>query len=352
MESYNIIGLMSGTSADGLDVVLCKFEGSGYNWKYTPIKAKTYEYDSETKAKMLSLHTFSAEDLKRADVWFGNFSADAINEFRKDIAEHIDLVASHGHTVFHNPSEDYTMQIGDGNVIAKKTKIPTVFDFRSGDVALGGQGAPLVPIGDELLFGEYDACLNLGGFSNISMRNKQGERIAFDISPVNIIMNEYARKLGKNYDANGDIAASGKTIPALLQKLSAIRYYSQKPPKSLGREWVEREMKPILAEYASETIADMLNALSVHIGAEIGKAIGSCGKVLITGGGAYNKFLIDNIRRNCNSEIIIPDDTTINYKEAIIFAFLGLLRICGKNNCLSSITGARNDSCCGVVAVG
>ncbi len=350
MESYNIIGLMSGTSADGLDVVLCRFEGSDYNWKYTPIKAKTYEYDSETKAKMLSLHTLSAEDLKRADVWFGNFSADAINEFRKDISEHIDLVASHGHTVFHNPSEGYTMQIGDGNVIAKKTKIPTVFDFRSGDVALGGQGAPLVPIGDELLFGEYDACLNLGGFSNISMRNRHGERIAFDISPVNIIMNEYARKLGKNYDANGDIAASGKTIPALLKKLSAIRYYRQKPPKSLGREWVEKEMKPILAEYDSETIADMLNTLSVHIGTEIGKAIGSCGKVLVTGGGAYNKFLIDNISRNCNSEIIIPDDTTINYKEAIIFAFLGLLRLNGKNNCLSSITGAKKDSCCGVVA--
>ena len=325
MESYNIIGLMSGTSADGLDVVLCRFDGSDYNWKYTPIKAKTYEYDSETKAKMLSLHTLSAEDLKRADVWFGNFSADAINEFRKGISEHIDLVASHGHTVF---------------------------DFRSGDVALGGQGAPLVPIGDELLFGEYDACLNLGGFSNISMRNKQGERIAFDISPVNIIMNEYARILGKNYDANGDIAASGKTIPALLKKLSSTKYYKQKPPKSLGREWVEQEMKPILAEYASETVADMLNRQSVHIGAEIGKAIGSCGKVLVTGGGAYNKFLIDNIRRNCNSEIIIPDDTTINYKEAIIFAFLGLLRICGKNNCLSSITGAKKDSCCGVVAVG
>ena len=184
------------------------------------------------------------------------------------------------------------------------------------------------------------------------MRNRQGERIAFDISPVNIIMNEYARKLGKNYDANGDIAASGKTIPTLLKKLSAIRYYRQKPPKSLGREWVEQEMKPILAEYASETVANMLNTLSVHIGTEIGKAIGSCGKVLVTGGGAYNKFLIDNIRRNCNSEIIIPDDTTINYKEAIIFAFLGLLRICGKNNCLSSITGAKKDSCCGVVAVG
>ena len=352
MESYNIIGLMSGTSADGLDVVLCKFEGSDYNWKYTPIKAKTYEYDAETKAKMLSLHTLSAEDLKRADVWFGNLSANAINDFRKDISKQIDFVASHGHTIFHNPQEGYTMQIGDGNVIAKKTNLPTIYDFRSGDVALGGQGAPLVPIGDELLFGQYDACLNLGGFSNISMRNDRGERIAFDISPVNIIMNEYARLLGKNYDENGDIAASGKFIPALLNELSAIKYYGQKPPKSLGREWVEQTMKPILAKYQSESVPDILNTLSVHIGTEIGKAIDKCGKVLVTGGGAYNKFLIGNIRQNCNSEIIIPDDTTINYKEAIIFAFLGLLRICGKNNCLSSITGAKKDSCCGVLAVG
>lgn len=350
MKNLNAIGLMSGTSADGLDVVLCEFRYNEGKWDYNTTKSQTFDYDATTKSKMLMLHTLSAEDLKRADVWFGQFSAKCVNEFKKNILQPIDIIASHGHTVFHNPTEGYTMQIGDGNIIAKQTGITTVYDFRSGDVALGGQGAPLVPIGDELLFGNYDACLNLGGFSNISMHNEKGARIAFDISPVNIIMNEYARMLGKNYDEGGKIASSGEIIPELLSELDNIEFYNQKPPKSLGREWVEREMKPILAKYANENIADILNTLVNHIAGQIGKIVNNKGKVLVTGGGAYNKYLIDKIKNVSNAEIVIPDNITINFKEAIIFAFLGTLRIFGEDNCLSSITGATRNSCCGIIA--
>ncbi len=350
MRNCNAIGLMSGTSADGLDVVFCRFEEVGGKWKYEVLKSQTFDYDAETKSKMLSLHKLSAEDLKRADVWFGRFSASAVNVFKKDIREQIDLIASHGHTVFHNPNEAYTLQIGDGNVIAKQTGIKTIYDFRSGDVALGGQGAPLVPIGDELLFGNYDACLNLGGFSNVSLRNEKGTRIAFDISPANIILNEYARKLGKNFDNNGEIASSGKLIPQLLAELDNLEFYTQNPPKSLGREWVDNSMKPVLAKFENEPECDILHTLSAHISGQIGKALFKRGKILVTGGGAFNKYLIENIKQKSQSEIVIPDSETINFKEAIIFAFLGVLRFYGENNCLSSITGASRNSCCGIIS--
>lgn len=350
MKSYNIIGLMSGTSADGLDIVLCNFQKDNTKWQYKVLKSQTIDYTPSQRAKLLDLHKFSATDLRKADIDFGRFSAESVNDFCKDLPYSIDFIASHGHTVFHEPALHYTLQIGDGNCIAKQTGITTIYDFRSGDIALGGQGAPLVPIGDELLFGDYDACLNLGGFSNISFRNGNGTRIAFDICPVNIIMNEYARRLGKKYDNGGEIAASGKCIKELLNELNVLDFYKKSYPKSLGREWVENTMMPILAKYENYNIPDILNTLICHISYQIVEVIKSRKNVLITGGGAYNSFLIETIRESCSTEIIIPENSIINYKEAIIFAFLGVLRINNENNCLASITGADRDSCCGIIA--
>ncbi|MCF0207572.1 MAG: anhydro-N-acetylmuramic acid kinase, partial [Bacteroidales bacterium] len=236
MSDFYAIGLMSGTSVDGLDVVLCRFCNNDGKWSYSVLKSQTYDYDAGTRSRLLNAHTLSAEELRCLDVEFGRLSAGFVNDFRKGLDAKIDLIASHGHTVFHNPSKAYTLQIGDGNVIAKLTGLTTVYDFRSGDVALGGQGAPLVPIGDELLFPDYDACLNIGGFSNVSMKNESGTRIAFDISPANIILNEYARNLGMPYDDGGRVAASGSVVSPLLDALNNLEYYTQKPPKSLGRE--------------------------------------------------------------------------------------------------------------------
>lgn len=350
MDFFYALGLMSGTSCDGLDVVLTHFDFSDNTPKFEVIKSKTYNYDQQTRKMLLSLHLLSAEELRRADINFARLSAAAVNDFTKDINVEIDFIASHGHTVFHNPSENYTFQIGDGNTIAKLTGIKTVFDFRSGDIALGGQGAPLVPIGDELLFCNYDACLNIGGFANISKLSGE-KRIAYDIAPANIVINNYARKEGKEYDNNGELAQQGKIIASLLEALSNLNYYSQKPPKSLGREWVEQTFIPIVETYPSYSNTDILRTLTEHIAQKIANELNDCKNALITGGGAYNSFLIQAIKRYCKTNLVIPNDIIINYKEAIIFALLGALRLNEKDNCLANITGAKRNSCCGLVAL-
>lgn len=342
---------MSGTSLDGLDIVLCRFydENGGYSAEI--MKAESVPYSDEMRYFLQNASKLDAESLQKADVDFAKFCAEKVNTFKDNIKDEILLIASHGHTVFHNPSNSYTLQIGSGEVIAKLTGLPCVFDFRSGDVALGGQGAPLVPIGDELLFSNFDACLNLGGFSNVSYRNSLGIRVAFDISPVNIVLNELASKSGQLYDHGGLIAASGEIIDELLQKLNALDYYSQKPPKSLSREWVEANVNPLLEQFGKSKNADLLRTFTEHTALQIAKSLKTKSNVLITGGGAFNDFLISVIRNNVDSKIVIPDSHLVNFKEAVVFAFLGLLRYQNRVNCLASVTGASRDSCCGTIAV-
>jgi anhydro-N-acetylmuramic acid kinase len=285
---------------------------------------------------------------------YGTYLGNQLNEFLKN--QHIKpmLVASHGHTIFHQPDKKLTFQLGDGNCIAAACGITTISDFRSMDVALGGQGAPLVPIGDELLFGEYDLCLNLGGFANISFRTDH-KRIAFDICPVNFVLNLLAASLGEEYDAEGCIAAAGKIDQKLLNTLNSLEYYRTPHPKSLGREWVENHVFSAL-EGSDLSIHDKMCTFVEHIALQCGNIINPASrtgmKLLVTGGGAHNDFLVKQIARHSNVHIVVPDKLTIDYKEALIFAFLGLLRLLGKVNCLSSVTGASRDSCGGVMHYG
>ncbi|MFP4023557.1 MAG: anhydro-N-acetylmuramic acid kinase [Thiohalospira sp.] len=348
MQNYYALGIMSGTSLDGLDIVLCQFSYTK-KWAFEIIKAKTFKYDQNWKDQLQSAEQLSGLQLLKLHKNYGRFIGKKIKQFLKDIKEKPCLIASHGHTIFHQPKNKITLQIGDGAEIASETGITTVSDFRSLDVALDGQGAPLVPIGDELLFNEYDYCLNIGGFANISTTIDH-KRVAFDICPANIILNKLAHKLNKPFDKDGIFGKTGKMNSILLNQLNQVDFYQMPNPKSLGREWVEEVFIPVLAQQEIKTI-DQISTLYEHISDQITKVISSNPekKVLITGGGAYNKYLLERIRAKTNTQIIIPSKNIVEYKEAIIFGLLGVLRFNRDINCLSSVTGAKKNSSSGVI---
>jgi len=341
VNKYNAIGLMSGTSLDGLDIAACEFILSEGKWSFKILSCHTYPYPPEWKSKLAGLASADAFNLSYINVEYGHLLGKLTQSFLNGTNFKPDLIASHGHTVFHQPAKGLTVQIGSGSAIAAETSLPVVCDFRSVDVAMGGQGAPLVPIGDRLLFSEFDACLNLGGFANVSME-LDGERIAFDICPVNIILNQIASILGMDYDKDGIIARSGKVDSDLLMQLDKLSYYDQKWPKSLGREWLEMEFLPVTECYGGSP-ADLMCTVCEHVAVQVNRSIPiqKDSRILVTGGGAHNQFLMERI---CNKNLqnwTIPQIEWIDYKEALIFAFLGVLRWRNEPNILRSVTGSR-----------
>jgi len=347
MQQSVAIGIMSGTSLDGLDLVLVRFTYQN-KWDFEILKSTTIDYDNYWVEKLSHAPILNGFDLIKLSKDFGAYIGTCVNNFLIDVSVPIHFIASHGHTVFHQPDKGITLQIGDGQEIATKTKITTICDFRSKDVALGGQGAPLVPIGDRFLFSDYDCCINIGGFANISF-DSNDTRIAYDICPANIVLNHLSVLMGHKFDKNGEISKKGNFNQQFFNDLNSISYYEKPYPKSLGREWLETHFFPILNKYAIAN-EDKLNTVSQHIAFQISQSIKNIdGKALITGGGAYNSYLVDLIKQNSKTEISIPENTIIEYKEALIFAFLGLLRINNQSNCLASVTGAYKDSCSGVI---
>lgn len=340
---------MSGTSLDGVDIAACRFWYTNNNWCFAIEHATTSPYTTEWKKQLQLLVNASAREIAKMHFDYGRLIGRLVRQFHEETGFDAEFISSHGHTVFHDPGSGYTTQIGSGAAIAATCDLPVVCDFRSTDVCLGGQGAPLVPIGDELLFGNVDACLNLGGFSNISL-NREGQRIAFDICPVNTVLNLLSHEAGMEYDMDGKLASCGKIIPVLLDALNNLGYYSQNPPKSLGTEWVDSEIIPLLM-LRSEISADKLRTFTEHAAFQISNTLDSLhvSQVLLSGGGAFNHFLVRRIMDQTSSEIIIPEVNLINYKEALVFAFLGLLRWIGETNCLASATGAVTDNIGGAV---
>lgn len=347
--SYYVLGTMSGTSLDGLDLALCHFMETDDGWNYTVLSAATFPYDGDLRERLAGATGLSAYDFVRLDVDLARSMARTINRFLSGRVVAPDFIASHGHTIFHQPAAGLTSQIGSGAILAALTGITTVCDFRTVDVALGGQGAPLVPIGDELLFGHYDACLNLGGFSNISFR-KEGRRVAFDVSPCNMALNYLANRAGLPFDPDGGIARKGTVDGALLERLNRLEFYRQTGAKSLGKEWFDAVFRPCLDESAS-SVEDKLRTLTEHIALQLAAASrGRDGEtMLVTGGGARNVYLMERLGKLGNKIIIIPDEQTVDFKEAIIFAFLGIIRMRGEVNCLQDVTGAGRNSCGGAV---
>jgi len=338
---YTVLGIMSGTSLDGIDLAICTFT-KNQEWEYKIEKSNTLKYPIYWKSKLATLHTQNKGIIEQTDIQFGQYIGQTINTFLN--GEKVDFIASHGHTIFHQPENKYTLQIGCGKTISQVTKTTTVNDFRSLDVSLNGQGAPLVPIGDLHLFPNYKYCINLGGFANISIK-KESEITAFDICPVNIVLNQVCKELNIDYDNNGDIAKKGKLVPKLIQQLNQLSFYEKIPPKSLGREWVEKQIIPLIINQKTE---DILHTFCEHIAIQIGKQLKG-NTALFTGGGVFNQYLMTRIQHYSTSEITIPNQEIIEYKEALIFAFLGVLRIRNEVNCLQSVTGAERDNCGGVI---
>ncbi|MBA6154506.1 anhydro-N-acetylmuramic acid kinase [Gelidibacter maritimus] len=346
---YNVIGVMSGTSLDGIDIAHCSFTHD-HQWNFEILQAETYDYPSAWVEKLKNLVTMSEAELLHLDEEYTRFLGSAIQQFiSKHKLSKLDAVCSHGHTALHQPQSGLTYQIGNLAQLATILNETVVCDFRVADVALGGQGAPLVPIGDQLLFPQYDFCLNFGGFANISSEIN-GRRIAYDVCPVNIVLNLYANKLGLDYDDGGKIAASGTIHQVLLNQLNALSFYKTPYPKSLGLEWVKTEIFPLIDSFALEG-SDVLRTFIEHIAIQISQEINSKidVSVLATGGGAFNTFLMACLSDKTQNVIIIPDKLIVNYKEALIFAFLGVLRLRNENNCLSSVTGAKMDHSSGQI---
>lgn len=340
---------MSGTSLDGLDLAYAEFIPKSNTWDVQHITAETISYTNEFRQWLSTTMQCTGNELIKRHMEYGIYLGKSALKFIQKHQLQPELIASHGHTIFHQPEHGYTFQLGHGSGIRAITGVKTVWDFRTMDVMLGGQGAPLVPIGDRLLFGNYDACLNLGGISNISFEYKN-QRIAFDISPFNLVFNWLSQKLGLEFDPDGIYASKGRLNIDLLNALNQVEFYSKEPPRSLGKEWMDKNVLPLFENYP-DSIENHLHTFTIHVSIQIAEILKkySIKNVLITGGGTYNKFFIDQLKKVTQTKIIIPTEVIINFKEAIIFALLGVLRIRDEINVLSSVTGATRNSIGGVI---
>ena len=347
MKTVTAIGLMSGSSLDGLDLALVRFTSDAGRYSYRILDAETMSYPDVWKKRLANAFLSQPEELKPLDLQYGTYLGQCVTDFVERHEEKPDFVASHGHTVFHKPEQRYTLQIGDGQALADACGLLTVNDFRTEDVLKGGQGAPLVPIGDQLLFGDFDICLNIGGIANLSYE-VEGYRIAYDLCIANQALNWLAQREGMAYDKDGLLARSGKVDEKLLDRLNDNEFFRQAPPKSLGREFFETYQKPLIEPCDT---ADGMATCVEHIAMQIAKAIEHLpkGRMLVTGGGAHNTYLVKRIQQRTKHQVVVPDRMTVDFKEALIFALLGLLRLEGRANVLSSVTGAPTDSCSGCI---
>lgn len=351
-NNYKVIGLMSGTSLDGLDVAYCTFKKNDTGWRYEIINAITVKYSQAWIEKLSNAHRCSGEELIALDILYGKYLGKVCADFIKKHKLKVDFIASHGHTVFHQPKKGFTFQLGNGQALQIASNAPVVFDFRSMDVLLGGEGAPLVPAGDKFLFSEYEVCLNLGGIANLSMEVK-GKRLAFDICFMNMGLNYLSLQVGKKYDAGGAMAEDGTLNIPLAKALAKVYSQLRKNRPSLGREIFEKQIKPLL-DQKKIPLPDRLRTFTESCAVEIANVICSTkgkAKVLCTGGGAFNSFFISHLLELCDDQatLIIPENEIIKFKEAIVFSFLGVLRTRGEVNCLKSVTGALRDSSTGVL---
>ena len=340
-----VLGLMSGTSLDGVDISLVSFSHADGKMTFDLLQSATIPYSNRWYNSLKEAYNLEKDELDELSQRYGNYLAEITRDFLKLVKTKPDLIASHGHTVLHQPEDGITVQIGNGAELNVGLGIPVVCDFRIEDVKLGGQGAPLVPIGDRLLFSEYDCCVNLGGFINLSF-DQGASRVAYDVCPMNIVMNDLASKFGMNYDTGGELARTGTLNNRLLEELNNLDFYTKIPPKSLGKEWVLENIWPKLDGVDSR---DALRTWAEHCAMQLANNIEGKSNVLLTGGGVFNTFFMERLKVLSNSELVVPSNEIVEFKEALIFGLLGYLRWNDKINVLSSVTGARHDHSSGVI---
>lgn len=359
-NSYHAIGLMSGSSLDGVDMAHCFFHLENGNWTYEIQKASCIEYPAHWIQKLQTIRNANGRNLWQTHTALGSYFGEITNAFisENNIADNIDFIASHGHTVFHFPEENFTCQIGDGAALSAITKLPVVCDFRSADIAFKGQGTPIVPVGDKLLFGDYRFLLNMGGICNISAK-VDDKIIAFDIAATNQVLNFYAAQLGKPFDENGNIAQSGSFDIALFEELNQRQFYQLSYPKSLDNGFSQELIIPVIEQFEI-SVADKLNTYTEHIAFQINQHLQQLAvtektqvtqhdKMLVTGGGAFNSYLLERIKDHCNCKIVVPSDEVVKFKEALVIAFMGVLRMRNEVNVYSSVTGADTDTVGGAI---
>lgn len=356
---YRAIGLMSGSSLDGLDIAFVEFTENAGSWEYQILHAACYPYESEWKERLRNAARLSAFEYQQLHADYGHYLGKKVSDFigEHDLNFRVALIASHGHTTFHTPGTMMTAQLGDGAAIAAETGLPVVTDLRAVDVALGGQGAPIVPIGERMLLGDYRYFLNLGGIANISAASDP--YVAFDVSPANRVLNLLAAATGREFDPDGALAREGLVNHELLERLNGLDYYVRKYPKSLANEFGTDVVYPMILESGCTT-NDCLRTYVEHIAAQLRRSVSSLqplfpeqkARMLATGGGALNSFLVERIRdqlADLRVELVVPGVSLVNYKEAMVMAFIGVLRWRQENNVLSSVTGAARDSVGGAV---
>ncbi len=345
---------MSGTSLDGLDLAYCHIAKDKDQWSFDILETHSISYTTEMQLELKDAIFLMADELLTLHNEYGTWLGEQVKKFIETHSLDVDYIASHGHTTHHQPKKGLTFQVGSGQHLANTCGHKVISDFRTNDVALGGQGAPLVPIGDRLFFGEYDFCLNLGGISNVSFEQK-GKRIAYDIGLANMILNYMTRKIDLDYDQGGERARTGAINPELLKRLNGLKYYLLPHPKSIGYEWFVEEVVPIV-DSTDDQIENLLHTAIHHICEKIAQQIKLNSKeksstLLVTGGGALNDFLIETLQEKLGSavRVIVPSKKIIDFKEALVFALMGALRIEREINVLKSVTGAKKDSSSGVL---
>jgi len=363
MNTYHVIGVMTGSSLDGVDLAFTKITVDGGKYSYEVLISECVPMPLKWKLRIEQLVLQNAVTYLKTSAFFGNFLGEQIAEFidRHNLKDQLDFIASHGQTVFHQPENLFSSQIGDGSAIAGKTGFPVICDFRSVDVALGGQGAPVAPIADKLFFPDYKLFLNLGGIANIAA-NVNGKFVAFDITAVNLLLDRIAKMKGVEYDHDGNMARAGEADKVLLGEMNTSHYFEKPYPKSLGGGWVSKVMLPTLGRH-NISVENKLCTIVEHIAFQIKKSAGDieqregitfskADKMLVTGGGAFNKFLVERIEAAAPMSLHIPDEQTIKFKEAILMALMGVMRVRNENNCIGSVTGAQRDSIGGAIYQG
>lgn len=362
---YRALGLMSGSSLDGLDLAFVEFHFAGGKWTYEILAADCYDYTDEWRQKLRDANQLPARDYQLLHTRYGHYLGREVNRFVEENELHfkVGLIASHGHTTFHLPAQKMTAQLGDGAALAAETRLPVVSDLRALDVAFGGQGAPIVPIGEKLLLPEYSMFLNIGGIANISF-NLSDAYTAYDVCPANRVLNMLAQDAGHTYDGEGHLAASGRVHEPLLQQLNALEYYQQPYPKSLANDFGTATVYPLVKSFHLST-EDGLRTVVEHIVQQVGISVKNNlafqqqrrenDRLLVTGGGAFNDFLVNRLTEEMwtqDVEVVVPEEKLVNYKEALIMAFIGVLRWRQEYNVLSSVTGAESSSIGGALWMG
>lgn len=350
MKTYHAVGLMSGSSLDGLDIALVKFTEAGGRWHYEWLATECMEYPQEWRDALIGAKHLSVPQIFRLHTDYGRYTGTAVRSFLNNLnlAQQTDVIASHGHTVFHDPSSHTTCQIGDGASIAAITRLPVVSDLRSMDMAFGGQGAPIVPVGEQLLFPDYQYWLNLGGIANITHRKDDAWQ-AFDICACNQVLNTLAGEASLSFDDGGLIASGGQVVPELLLSLNGDEYFGRPAPKSLDNGFSAARILPLIAA-SGLSLPDRLRTAVEHMAIQIATTVVASGKrqrLLATGGGALNIFLISRLKDHLaekNTEVVVPDLQTVQFKEALIMALLGVLRLRHQATTLQTATGATEAS--------